>query len=148
TDSGLRNGGFPNMSESENALPAMSVVLYSPELYDDIRRTVGRLRIQTAREKLEVVIVAPSEDALRLEAADFDCFYNYCVVEVGKSASIYTARSAGIRKATAPIVVLAEDHSFPARTWAEALIEAHRGPWAAVGPAIANANPGSLVSWA
>ena len=30
----------------------------------------------------------------------------------------------------------------------EALVNAHRGPWAAVGPVVANANPGSLVSWA
>jgi hypothetical protein len=39
-----------------------------------------------------------------------------------------------------------EDHCFPATTWAEALIDAHRGPWAAVGYSFTNANPASYVS--
>jgi hypothetical protein len=43
---------------------------------------------------------------------------------------------------------LTEDHVFPARDWAETLIEAHRGSWAAVGPAMANANPQTAMSWA
>ena len=36
---------------------------------------------------------------------------------------------------------LCEDHCFPADGWAEALVAAHQGPWAAVGPAFLNANP-------
>jgi hypothetical protein len=54
----------------------------------------------------------------------------------------------GVRQASAPVVAFVEDHSFPGKGWAEALIQAHRKPWAAVGPMIANANPQSLVSWA
>jgi hypothetical protein len=46
------------------------------------------------------------------------------------------------------VVVFAEDHSYPQPDWAEALIAAHREPWAAVGPVVANANPRSAVSWA
>ena len=46
------------------------------------------------------------------------------------------------------MVVLSEDHSFPEAGWAEALIEAHRGPWSVVGPVVRNANPDSLISWA
>ena len=49
--------------------------------------------------------------------------------------------------ATAPVVALSDDHCFPEPGWGEALVDAHRGPWAAVGPVVANANPGSLVSW-
>ena len=45
-------------------------------------------------------------------------------------------------------MAIAETHAFPEPGWAEALIEAHHGPWAAVGPAIVNANPDSLISWA
>src|SRR5437588_133855 len=31
---------------------------------------------------------------------------------------------------------------------AQALLAAHRGPWAAVGPVVRNANPSTSVSWA
>lgn len=63
--------------------------------------------------------------------------------------SIGSANAKGIRQATAPIVVLAEDHAFPAPGWAEALIAAHRYPWAAVGPVICNSNdPQNVIAWA
>jgi Glycosyl transferase family 2. len=55
---------------------------------------------------------------------------------------------AGIRAASAPVVVLAEDHSFPDPDWAEALVAAHKDDWAVVGPVVRNGNPRSLLSWA
>jgi len=70
------------------------------------------------------------------------------VVEAGTVGSIGRANALGIRRATAPIVALAEDHSFPDPDWAEHLIRAHAGPWTAVGPAVRNANPRTAVSWA
>jgi len=74
-------------------------------------------------------------------------FLRYCIVEVGPINSTAKARAAGVRQASAPIVAFVEDHSYPAPGWAEALIEAHRQPWAAVGPVLCNANPESLTSW-
>jgi hypothetical protein len=56
--------------------------------------------------------------------------------------------AAGFRAAKASVVVYVEEHSYPATGWAEALIAAHRGPWAAVGPAVCNANPETGESWA
>ena len=64
------------------------------------------------------------------------------------ASSTAAARAAGVRAARAPIVAFVEDHCFPQQGWAAALIAAHREPWAAVGPAIGNANPDSAVSWA
>jgi hypothetical protein len=55
--------------------------------------------------------------------------------------------AAGFRRARAPLIVCAEEHSFPEPGWAEALIAAHSGPWAAVGAELENANPGSATSW-
>jgi hypothetical protein len=46
------------------------------------------------------------------------------------------------------VVVFAEDHCYPEPGWAEALINAHRQSWAAVGPVLSNANPDSIISWA
>ena len=56
--------------------------------------------------------------------------------------------AAGMRQASAPVVVYVEEHSYPAPGWAEALLLAHRQPWAAVAPVMANANPDSIIGWA
>jgi hypothetical protein len=128
--------------------PEMSVVLVTPDGYETIRKTLAHLRGQTARERLEIVIVAPSQSRLRLQAGDFRDFAGSRLVELEEIQSIGSANAAGVRHASAPVVALAEDHSFPDPRWAEVLIEAHRDKWAAVGPAVRNANPGSIVSWA
>jgi GT2 family glycosyltransferase len=128
--------------------PAMSVIITTPDSYDTIRALVQALRLQTARDALEVVIVAPSVAAIRSGLADLQDFRCWRIVELGDLRSSGQAKTAGIRCATASVVVLTEDHCFPDPGWARALIEAHRGTWAAVGPAMDNGNPQSLISWA
>lgn len=128
--------------------PEMSVVLLTPAGYHTIRRTIRHLRAQTVRDCLEIVIVAPSASGLGLDAGELADFLRVQVVEVGPFYSVAAARAAGIRRASAPIVALGEDHSYPAPGWAAALIAAHRQPWAAVGPVIGNANPDTTLSWA
>jgi GT2 family glycosyltransferase len=128
--------------------PEMSVILATPDNEKSIRRTIEHLRQQTVRNRLELVIVAPSKTQLNLAQTELEGFFKVLIVECGEITSIAKANAAGIRQATAPLVVLAEDHSFPVPGWAEALIEAHRKPWAAVGPVVRNANPATAVSWA
>jgi hypothetical protein len=67
---------------------------------------------------------------------------------MGTVASVAEGNAVGVRRATAPVVAFVEDHSYPEPGWAAALIEAHRQPWAVVGPVIVNANPGTAISWA
>ena len=128
--------------------PEMSVVLVTPDDYQTIRKTINHLRAQTVREKLEIVIVAPSEKTLNLNESELRYFSRFRVVEVGEINSHARARAIGIRHASAPIVALTEDHSYPDRSWAEALIRAHDKPWAAVGPVMRNANPQCAISCA
>jgi GT2 family glycosyltransferase len=129
-------------------LPEMSVVLLTPDGYETIRRTVKHLRAQTVKDRLEIVIVVPAASGLDLDRAELSDFFSVTVVAAGPFHSVAAARAAGIRKAHAPIVALGEDHCFPAPGWAAALIAAHRQSWAVVGPLVANANPGSSISWA
>jgi hypothetical protein len=126
---------------------ALSVIVVAIDHFEGVRKTVRHLRAQTARERLEIVIVCPSEARLGLDPSEVAGVGGVRVVEVGAVTSSAAARAAGIRAARADVVALAEDHCFPAPDWAEALIAAHRGPWVAVGPLIGNANPGSMVSW-
>jgi hypothetical protein len=128
--------------------PELSVVIATPDRFDSIAATIAHLQRQTARQRLEIVIVAPSIQELRPNASALDGFACFQVVEVGTVNSIGRANAAGVRAATAPLVALAEDHAFPDPDWAEALIAAHRQPWAVVGPVVRNANPVSAVSWA
>ncbi len=128
--------------------PALSLVVVTPDDYTTLKPIIRHIRAQTVRDRLEIVIVAPSMTGLELNEAELAEFFAFRVVEVGPIVSTAKARAAGIRAATASLVSLLEDHSFPGPEWAEVMIEAHREPWAAVGPMIDNANPASALSWA
>jgi hypothetical protein len=126
----------------------MSVVVVTPDDFETVRRTVRHLVAQTARERLELVLVAPSLARLGPDPDLLAAFPRVELVEIGPLPAVPPARAAGVRRASAPLVALVEDHSYPRPGWAEALIAAHRGPWAAVGPAMGNANPASPLGWA
>ncbi len=128
--------------------PEISVVIVTPDHYNTIRKTIRHLRTQTVRDKLEIVIVAPSADRLGLDLSEMKDFLRFLVVEVGEIKLVAKAKTIAVRKANAPIVAFAEDHCYPDPNWAEALIAAHQQGYAAVGPAIGNANPNTMVNWA
>ena len=135
------------MNETTTA-PAMSVILATPGSYPDVARTIEHLRVQTVKDRLELVLVTTSEEQFGLDPSWMADFWGYQVVPLGSFQSVAQANTAGVRRARASLVVLAEDHCFPQRDWAEALLAAHQGPWAAVGPVFINANPRTACSWA
>jgi hypothetical protein len=129
--------------------PALSVVLATKGGWAPIARTIHYLGEQTAAERIELVVVLldgrqpedePPEAVGRLGS--------HRLVPAHGASSVAQANAAGAHHARAPVVALAEDHAFPERGWAEALIARHEGPWAAVGPVVRNANPDTVVSWA
>jgi hypothetical protein len=127
--------------------PALSVVLVAGSGLAGIARTMRHLRAQTARDRIELIVVAESARAVDAGALQGDAFAACRVVEVGPITQRGDAAARGIRAATAPIVAMIEDHSYPEPEWAEALLRAHAGPWTVVGPAVANANPDYPASW-
>src|SRR5438132_812096 len=134
------------LTNEEEAVPAMSVVLVTPNRFQSLRKTIQHLQAQTVHDRLEIIIVAPSLKKLDLDPSELDGFFRYDVAEAEVSESIAAAKAVGIRKATAPVVVFGEDHNYPERSWAEALIDAHRQPWAGVGPGLwRNTRPGGKV---
>jgi hypothetical protein len=132
----------------ENISPALSVIMVTPQSYETCRKTISFLRQQTARDKLEIIIVAPLADGLDLNAAELECFACYQVVTVGTLHSNGYCIAAGIRAARSTVVVYGEEHSYPEPPWAERLIARHQEAYAAVGCAMGNANPNTLTSWA
>jgi hypothetical protein len=125
----------------------MSIVVIMPADYAAIRRTVRHLAAQTAKARLELVIVAPAVGGSRVVADDVTGFAGVREIQVSEFSPM-SARAAGVRVAAAPVVAFVEEHSFPEPEWAAALIRAHAQPWAVVGPAVLNANPASTISWA
>jgi glycosyl transferase family 2 len=132
-----------------SGLPAMSVVVITPDRFETISTVLRHTHAQSVKEELEIVIVAPTVEVIPLDAPTMQGFNSVRVVPFGAVASsTAAARAAGVRAARAPIVAFVEDHCFPQPGWAAALIAAHRKSWAAVGPAVGNANPHSTISWA
>ena len=125
----------------------LSVILPTASDFNSIRETIHALRAQTARNSIELVIVVPS-DKVSVPTSELDDFAAVKVVNGGPLKTSNISRIAGIRAATSPIVVMSEDHSFPEPQWAQALIDAHEEDFAVVGPAIRNANPRTMLSWA
>ncbi|MGD2146591.1 MAG: glycosyltransferase [Anaerolineae bacterium] len=140
--------GEGQAANREEHPPALSVVVITPDRYETIRRTLKHLGEQSVSDQLELLIVAPAGSALRDEVAHLSGFEEVRVVEVDEIRTTALANAAGVLAATAPVVAFVEDHAFPEPGWAQALIVAHHESWAAVGPVVGNANPGSLWSWA
>ena len=127
----------------------LSAVVVTPSGLEPLRETVDALRDQAGRDRIELVVVAPGERAGLREAVEgLDGLGRTAFVAAGAFSSTGRAVAAGVAAATAPVVVYVEEHAFPEPGWAEALVAAHEGPWAAVGAVLHNANPGSAVSWA
>jgi len=126
----------------------LSVIVLIPDDSNSNERTLTHLRSQTVSELIEIVLVVPDNVAVNEQTPDFDGFNAVKIVRVRDMTATPEARAIGIKAASAPLVALAEDHSFPEPDWAERLIAAHDGSWAAVGPAMGNANPQHALSWA
>ena len=128
-------------SAARASSPSLSAIVLVPERVATVRRSLDALAAQDVRDRIELVFVSP---AASLELPEYlGEFWGWQHVQIARLDSTSEARAAGIRQARAPVVVLTEDHSFATPGWAAALIEAHHDDWAAVGPAMLNANPSS-----
>ena len=127
--------------------PLISVVLVTPDSYLRIRRIIQCLRRQSAHEKLEVVIVAPSSELPDVLPEDWEGFSEVKVVSAGLFQNTGHPRAVGVSHASADIIAFVEDHCFPHAGWAECLVTLQHLPWAGMSPALENGNPGEL-SWA
>lgn len=138
---------------ADTATPALSVVVVTPHRFAPLRRTVRSLRAQTIRGRLELLVVAPSEDAVAdREQGEVDAFAAVRTIPVGPISNVDRASAAGIHAARAPVVAVVEDHAYPYPHWAEHILAAYdsgdgQAPYAAVGSIMGNANPRRTLSW-
>jgi hypothetical protein len=116
--------------------------------YSWLRRTIALWAAQKIHNRIEAVLVRPvalSEEPI--ETDDFNTFHSLRIVDVPELDSVGTGFAAGVQRAQAPIVMLAEDHAFPEPGLAEAILSAYDDPdVVAVGPVMFNANPKTRAS--
>ena len=128
--------------------PALSVVLASSGSFANIRTTVYYLKQQTIAAQIELIIVAPTTSDFGLPSDAVAAFYGVKLIGLGRLLPISYANAEGVRYASGPVIVFAEDHALPEEDWAQALLGRHQDGYAVVGPAVRNANPTTAVSWA
>src|SRR5438105_11046579 len=111
---------------------------------DRVRRALDRLCSQAVSESMEILVVDLADDqAAPLVAAAG------APVEILRLPGVQewaVARRAGLERSRGAVVAFVEEHCFTEPGWAQALIEAHEGPWVSVGYGFRNANPQSYVS--
>lgn len=125
------------------AAPQLAAVLVAGPCRGRAERVLAALAAQGALASMEIVVVDLAAGAAPLAVpagAPVRVLARPALRRFGE------ARRAGVVEARAPVVAFIEDHCFPAPDWAGRLLEAHRAPFAAVGYAFTNANPGTYVS--
>lgn len=101
--------------------------------------------MQAGADEIELILVG-TLGPLRVPTGDCQSFGDLKVLQLRDQSTAADGNAAGVRIATAPVVVFCEDHCFPEPGWAKALLAAHAEDVAAVGPVFLNANPRNSVS--
>jgi len=113
-----------------------------------LERLLSALDAQTAKQRMELVVVAPASEHRRIQSMLPAGLANVKLIDRMPVGSLAPSKAEGVRAASSDIVVFTETHAFPFPNWAEALLDAHaQAECAAVGPALIAANPRPL-SWA
>lgn len=124
--------------------PELTAAVVVGDLRERAQSTIDAVGAQTAAARIELVVVdSGPEDAPDL-ATPRGLPATY--VRVPHGGDYAAGRAEAARRASTPVVAYVEDHAVPDPAWAEAVIEAHEGPWAVVGYAFTNANPESYGS--
>lgn len=124
-------------------LSLSAAMIAGPQRYR-AQRVVNAMCAQTVAQSMEIIVVdlAPLSTP-RLTAPPHANLVYLSRPDIRRFGQ---ARAEAVKVARAPIVAFTEDHCYPSRTWAEKLIAAHQGEWAAVGYAFTNANPKTYIS--
>lgn len=124
--------------------PELTIILVVGERRDRAGRALASLLAQSAVDRMEVLLydLGPGEPP-PVPGSDHPAVRT---VRMPPDALFSRVKAEGVKIAAAPVVVFVEEHTRVYEGWAEALIEAHRGPWAAVGAEVHNGNPGVRFS--
>ncbi|MFN8222171.1 MAG: glycosyltransferase [Gaiellales bacterium] len=117
----------------------LSAILYAPRGLSSVVAALDAWRAQTARERVELVVICPPLPPDEPVPTDVQ------IIDATELA-LHTARSLGIRAARGELVMLAEDHCLPDPDAAERFLARAEEGWDLVGPSLRSADPRKLAS--
>ena len=124
---------------SDEPLPALSAVVVVGPLRDRAGGCVRALLTQAALARMEVLVIDLAPKAEPVPGSEHAAVR---VMRLPPETTFAAARTYGVRVARGRIVAFLEEHVRVRPGWADAVIAAHDGPWAAVGGEVHNGNPG------
>jgi hypothetical protein len=127
-----------------NVSPAVSIVVASFSGRDALGRCLDSLAGQTSRAEVIVSTNLPSSAVFEIRAAHPRTVF----LEAPAEASVFELRSRGINRASAPLVLLTEDHTTVGPGWVAALQRALEQGAVAAGGAVDNGNTHRTYDWA
>ncbi len=118
--------------------PELSVILAIGERRDRAPFCLASLLAQDGIEQIEILLYDLSPGIPEpIRGSD----HPSVIVKLLPSETLFSvAKARGVEEARAPVVTFVEEHCRTFPGWAAALIEAHRGPYAGVGPEVQNGN--------
>ncbi|HXU34477.1 MAG TPA: glycosyltransferase [Thermoanaerobaculia bacterium] len=118
--------------------PDLSVILAIGERRDRAPACLASLLAQEGIERIEILLydLAPGEP----EPLPGSGHPSVVVQRLPPETLFSVAKARGVEAARAPIVTFVEEHCRAFPGWAAALIAAHDGPYAGVGPEVHNGN--------
>jgi hypothetical protein len=124
--------------------PELSVILASVNGWDVLGPTLEALDAQPERDRMEVIVVEALGGAVRQRLRDRK---PAVVLIESQRQPIPRLRYQGVCRARGKVVAILEDHGRVAENWAATILQAHQGPWGAVGGVVENGQTG-LINWA
>jgi hypothetical protein len=134
----------PAIGRSVDA-PALSVVVASVNGWEMLEPTLRALDALPQRSRMELIVVEAVGGETRRRLLEHRPMVE--MIAVDDKLTIPALRHRGVIRARGDLVAILEDHGEVAPDWASALLEAHQGPWGAVGGVVENGQDG-LVNWA
>jgi len=126
----------------------LSVVLAALDDYQIVEQVHLCVEAQTIREALEIIFVCRSKARLNLPEGFEDANPDVVLVEGGEAILLNEARELGVLEASAPYVLILEDHCLPFADCLEEMLARLEEGWSAVGPAFVSGNTSSRVAFA
>jgi GT2 family glycosyltransferase len=125
--------------------PRLSVIIASFNAQGTITACLQSLATQRTEEKFEVIVVDSSTDATPVLVR---CkFPNVTLCTFSDRKFCGDARNAGISIAKGDIIAFIDADCVADRGWVDEILKAHQSSHLAIGGAIANREPSSIVGW-
>ncbi len=134
----------PNPARVARSTPSLSVVIASVNGWSTLEPTLASIDALPERASLEIVVVEAVGGSTRERLKAHRPAVT--VIEADERLPIPRLRYRGVCRAKGDLIAILEDHAEVDPAWASALLDAHRGPWGAVGGTVENGQDG-WVNW-